>query len=516
MSKDLFDDDGDFDLPNAREVNKQLRAEAKELKAAERSRKVGQGRWEKRLRLAQQKHAGDPKRQLVVLLQDRDIPAAIGRRRVVGDRRFESFGQHMLQFIGDLPKVRAPIKNLSDLGRAHVLALARRWDAQGLGEGTVSGYFCNLRRYFCLVGKPDMVPTGDKLREWLASDGIVTGTVGRQIIPNLSKGWRSRGVEPLEIIARVRLADELVACQLEMMLAFGLRVSEALQIQPADADQKESLSVTKGTKGGKPRTVRISSEPEKAAFQREVLQRAKELARSHPRDELAPRGLNREQARTHFNETMRQYKVTQAGLGVTPHGLRHQFGLELFRELTGMPAPVLGELPAKEYQRHAALVDEGMREVSRQMGHERKDISFAYIGSIHKLGKAQKQRLVQWLDQLGSVGPVLADAEAVEAWMTGTCGRGSQLRPGEPMHLAVRLHEKLLSVPHSEVVARLVTVRKAAEAATKLRVVVSLWDQPAMPDEATEVLFAYGVQRKSPPAGASGGAAGDGESVGEE
>lgn len=513
MSDDLFEnDDDDFTLPDPREVNKKLRDEAKVRKAAERKQKTGEGRWVKFLRLAQQKHAGDPKRQMVFLLQDRDIPAATGRKRVMGDRRFDAFGQHMLQFIGELPKLRAPIKNLSDMGRAHVLALARRWDANGLREGTAVGYFCNLRRFFCLLGKPDVVPTGVALWEWLGSEGIVTGTIGRQAVPDLSKGWRPRGVEPMEVIARVREGgDELVACQLEMMLVFGLREMETVQIQPADADQGDSISVTRGTKGKKPRTVRFSRIPEQAAFQREVLDRAKELARSHPRGELAKSGLSHVQAIDMLNNRMKRYCITQQAMGVTPHGLRHQFGLDLFREISGLPAPVLGEIAANEYQRHQARVDAAMRELSRQMGHERKSISGAYTGSMSMLKKGQRQRITGWLDQLDAIGPVLTEAQAVEVWMVGPCGCGAPLRPGEGMQLAVRLHENLLSLPYSEVAARLTKLREAAETATKLRVVVSLWDRPGAPDDATEVLFAFGLQRKAPPPGSTGADGGEGD-----
>lgn len=514
MADDLFDEDEDFDLPDPQEVNRQIREDSRKRKQAEKRARTGEGLRARALKEARARHAGDPKRQLIYVLAERNIPAAVGRQRTVGDKRFEDLSTYMLQFLGMLPGLRCPVQNLTELGGAHVLALARRWERDALEEGTIQGYFSILRRFFSLIGKPDMVPEGRELRIWLKANGIVAGTIGRQYVPTFAKAWKAKKVDPQPVIQAVRdLGEEVVACQMEMMLAWGLRKNEAIEMQPQVADKGDALLVTRGTKGGKTRTVRYFKDPERAAYQQEVLERAKKVASSHPKGELSIPGMTRRKAHTHFNWVMTTAGATGARLGVTPHGLRHQFGVDLFKDLSGLPAPVLGLLQALVYRQNAKLVDATMLEISRQMGHERKKISGAYVGTVASLAKGQHKRITAWLDQLDAVGPVLAQEQAIEAWMVGTCGAGTMLRPGEPMALAVRLHAACLSLPMGEVAARLSQVREAAEKATGLPVLVTVWDQPAMPENATEIKFAYGVQASG---GRSQQQADDTDQVGEE
>lgn len=499
MAEDLFNnEDDDFKLPDAREINRQIREEAGKLKSAQKRARTGEGLLARALKEARGQHAGDPKRQLNYVLAERNIPAAVGRQRTMGDKRFEDLGTYMLQFLSMLPSLRCPIQNLTELGRSHVLALARKWERDGLEEGTIQGYFSILRRFFSLVGKPKMVPEGRELRIWLKANGIVAGTIGRQYVPTFAKAWKAKKVDPQPVIQAVReLGEEVVANQMEMMLAWGLRKNESIQIQPQVSDKGDALLVTRGTKGGKTRIVRYFKDPERAAYQQDVLERAKMVAFSHPKGELSIPGMTRRKAHTHFNWVMTKVGVTGAKLGVTPHGLRHQFGVDLFKDLSSLPAPVLELLPASVYRQNAKLVDDTMLEISRQMGHERKKISGAYVGTVAALEKGQKKRITGWLDQLDAVGSVLAQEQVVEAWMVGTCGTGTMLRPGEPMALALRLHDSCCTLPHSEISARLARVTQATEAATGLPVLVTVWDRPAMPENAIEITFAYGVQARA-------------------
>jgi len=509
MADDLFAGEDDFELPDAREVNRRIREDERKRKLAEKRAQTGEGMLMRALKEARAQHAGDPQQQLGYILAERNIPAAVGRKRTVGDKRFADLRVYMRTFIALLPQLRCPIQNLTELGSAHVLALARRWERDALGEGTIQGYFSILRRFFSLIGKPKMVPEGQALYAWLKANGVTSGTAGRQYIPTYAKAWRAKKVDPERVIREVReMGEEVVACQMEMMLAWGLRVNEAIEMQPQVADKGDALLVTRGTKGGKTRTVRYFRDTKRAAYQREVLERAKKVAQSHPKGELAIPRMTRKKSHTHFNWVMQKVGVTAGQLKVTPHGLRHQFAVDLFEDLSGMPAPVLALLPAAAYRHNQKLVDETYLEISRQMGHERKSITGAYNGTVANLEKGQLKRITRWLDQLDAAGPALVGADVAEAWMVGTCGFGGVLRPGDPMALAIRLKEQCRSMTLDEISARMKRVQTAAEAATGLSVLVSLWNEPAGPDDAVEIVFAYGVQRARN-AGADGDDTGD-------
>ena len=78
---------------------------------------------------------------------------------------------------------------------------------------------------------------------------------------------------------------------------------------------------------------------------------------------------------------VRKHGVSKKAMGVTMHGLRHQFACDLFRELTGLEPPVMRDTDVSTYGEHADAVRSAVLEVARQMGHERGEITFAYIGA---------------------------------------------------------------------------------------------------------------------------------------
>ena len=74
---------------------------------------------------------------------------------------------------------------------------------------------------------------------------------------------------------------------------------------------------------------------------------------------------------------MQKAGITRKQLGVTAHGLRHQFAQEFHVELTDVQAPVRGgDVCADPETLKAALL-----EIARQLGHDRARLLNAYVGS---------------------------------------------------------------------------------------------------------------------------------------
>ncbi len=74
---------------------------------------------------------------------------------------------------------------------------------------------------------------------------------------------------------------------------------------------------------------------------------------------------------------MRKAGVTREQLGVTAHGLRHQFAQEFHVELTDVQAPVRGGDACAD----PATLNAALLEIARQLGHNRTAITCAYLGS---------------------------------------------------------------------------------------------------------------------------------------
>ena len=146
--------------------------------------------------------------------------------------------------------------------------------------------------------------------------------------------------------------------------------AEALPANAGD-DQRyiAFLRVKRGSKGGRLPYVAIRTD-----FQRAVLERALACAGSASGHIGIP-GLSLKQALDRYSYVLRRAGVTKKMLGVTGHGLRHQFLGQLYYELTGVAPPVAGEQLSDADRMRAAYL-----EVARQMGHGRPQISEAYLG----------------------------------------------------------------------------------------------------------------------------------------
>jgi hypothetical protein len=141
----------------------------------------------------------------------------------------------------------------------------------------------------------------------------------------------------------------------------------------------------------------------------------------HPKGEVGWPGLTLEQCMNRFQNIVTSCGITKADLGIVPYGLRHQFATDLFKDLTGLPAPVLKELAWSEYQRREDAVSAAFLDIARQLGPERKTISHAYIGSVGRLQKVD-QRTRRPVRALADATPAFRKAGVQEAWISASHG----------------------------------------------------------------------------------------------
>lgn len=331
---------------------------------------------------------GDPHKQLNMLLRRSNIPAAFGRERTISHKTQYDLGREMHRAI-DLSRVcRMPIQNLQDLRRKHVIAYCKHWESLGLAPKTINKYVSTIRRFLDLTGKRGAIPEGAEWRRILRDNGISVGGDRPTAIAKFPKGWRDFGLNPEEIITAIEEEDELVGCQLRMQLLFGLRLNESCQIVPEDSDKGDHLMVWRGTKGGKERVVKFSRDGEKAAKQRALLEHAKQLASRTSNRCLGDPTQSLRAVKNRMTYLARKHGVSRKVMGVTMHGLRHQFACDLFRELTGLEPPVMRDVDSTVYVENFDLVRSAVLEIARQMGHERGEITYAYIGAPNGRGKS--------------------------------------------------------------------------------------------------------------------------------
>ncbi len=244
------------------------------------------------------------------------------------------------------------------------------------------------------IGKPGMVRP-------LAAYIDDPARFKRSYVAQKDRSWESNEIEASTIIERVAAIDPRVAAQLALLLAFGLRRKEAIMFMPRiavvpresvpvaqDASERYAvfLKVQRGTKGGRLRFVAIRHDD-----QRSALELALQYA-PHASSHLGHPGLSLKQSLKRFDNVLRKAGITGNQLGVTAHGLRHQFAQEFHVELTGVRAPVRGGDACDDPE----MLKCALLEIAQQLGHNRTQIMQAYVGkparSSHSLSPTNKAK----------------------------------------------------------------------------------------------------------------------------
>ncbi|HCY61912.1 MAG TPA: hypothetical protein DHV59_03550 [Oxalobacteraceae bacterium] len=236
-----------------------------------------------------------------------------------------------------------------------------------------------LNTYAQWIGKPGLILPPKAY-------GIDPALFARAYVAQHDKSWTSQDIEIPQLLARVARIDERVAIMLELVWRTGLRRKEAVMFQPhravvpaglvpVDGPAAEEyiacLSIERGTKGGRLRLIPLVSDA-----QRDVIERARRYA-PYPNSYLGHPGKTLLQSLDRYKNVVRQAGISKKELGITGHGLRHQFAGDKYFDLTKVACPVRGGDPLQDPE----LLDRALFIVSQQLGHNRTAISQAYLGA---------------------------------------------------------------------------------------------------------------------------------------
>lgn len=234
----------------------------------------------------------------------------------------------------------------------HVEHLVNRWQAEGASSGTMKNRMSALRWVAEKIGKENIV----------ARDNAAYGIADRRYVTNESKA------KELEQGKLDRVSDPYTAMSLRLQEAFGLRREESIKIQPGWADRGDVLTLkSTWTKGGKERDIPIRNET-----QRDLLNQAKALA---GKGSLIPTEMS-------YKDQLNRFKAQTAFAGIDRvHGFRHAYAQARYAELTGWKAPAADGPTSKQLSPEQKAIDRQARlTISRELGHEREQITAVYLG----------------------------------------------------------------------------------------------------------------------------------------
>lgn len=254
------------------------------------------------------------------------------------------------------------------LASKHIQALVDHWVADQQMGSTLENKLTNLRAFCSWMGKRGLVLT---LGAYV--DREAAGVV-RKYTTTDDKSWIGADIDCQQVIAEIEREHPRVAIQLKLQAAFGLRLEESFSFKPSRAFlNAEMLRITDGTKGGRARLVPIQ-------LRLDVLEEAVALV-DPITGSTTPVGYSIARWRSHYNWVMQKFGVTRKGMGVTSHGLRHQWLQQYYEVQTGVPAPVKGSAERAAIEAHR----QALRATVEAAGHSRTSKTGAYLSTYQAM-----------------------------------------------------------------------------------------------------------------------------------
>ena len=256
----------------------------------------------------------------------------------------------LIAIAGELRRLGFKMPDARSLKPKHVQALVAHWRASGISDATVKNRMGWIRWWALRTGKPGLIPRDN------ASLGIKEKTT--------FKGHRA---EATDADKRAALPERMqLAIRLQM--AFGLRLEESLKFRVAVADHQTYISLAPTwCKGKRSRMVPVSHDR-----QRDLLD---DLHRVCGDGSVIPTG-------TSYITFRKEFEHAALAAGITNmHKHWHWHACWRYRTLSGVQAPAEGgpthdQLTPAERTR----LDEVRLQVSRELGHNRIDVTDAYLG----------------------------------------------------------------------------------------------------------------------------------------
>mgnify|MGYP003375316419 CR=1 FL=1 len=240
----------------------------------------------------------------------------------------------------------------------HITALVARWKGEGLTAGTLKNRMSWVRWWGAKIRKSSVLPR----------DNVELGIEHRTT-------WKG---QKAHTTPRDRLAalPERAALALRLQMAFGLRLEESLKFRPSVADKGDALTLQASwCKGGRARVVPITHPKQRTLLD--------ELRAVVGEGSLVPDGHSYISARKDLERT-----TWAAGIR-NMHGHRHWYAQWRYSVLTGTACPAAGGKTYEQMTAPERAADYRARlSISRELGHNRVEITDAYLGRRFAARKA--------------------------------------------------------------------------------------------------------------------------------
>lgn len=340
-------------------------------------------------------HPRNVRMQVACFFGNFDVPATNGRMRAVAFETQLTYVRVLNLMLDGLGKMNIRLQNLSDLTPKHVVKVVQVWERAGLSASTLKTRWTVMTRMLGWLGKQ---PRSGPMR----LDAVIKNRerTRRSYSATEPRTFASANVGFEEVLKNVARIDPIAGLHLQLQRTFGLRLKEAVCLNPFESDKGGVLSLFRGTKGGRERDVPIDSQQK-----RDLLEAVKTAALPLNKGILSYPGLTLVQSKNRYYYVLRKCGMTKKDLGVTSHSCRREFGIERYELIGGRKAPVLGATTSLTQQDRRR--DREVRlQLAEELGHSRPQIAAAYVGSTTHMKHFYLENIKRWITSLESAEAV--------------------------------------------------------------------------------------------------------------
>lgn len=296
--------------------------------------------------------------------------------RRLGTRTQKARWQELVLGFKSIYQAGYALADPTNIRQKHIHAMCADMERRGL-SGSAIQIRVSMFRIFCSwIGKQNMILPAEN---YVSNPATVVRVCGAQ----RDKGWDTSTINYTEILQAAQEVDSRLAAIIGLAHHFGLRAREALMFRPMIDDVGAYLSITQGTKGGRPRVVPVETEAQREYLSTVVQPFAKGAASMCWPDRTAEQGYH------HFYYLLRRrLGVTRAAYNTTFHGLRHDY-VNTKLEKAGYQSPVKGGDHRQQMKDNPETVLVARMTTMAAVGHARTSITTAYSGPARSTQKSQ-------------------------------------------------------------------------------------------------------------------------------
>ena len=353
----------------------------------------------------------DWRRQLSNFLQTYGRQRSNDFSRIASEETLRNRKDILFSSINDLRKAQQ-LKTLSQVKPRYLPRLFEIWTEKGISKRTQINYY-NVLKWFWRVCGIEIEPIATFAKE----KGEFT--INRNA--ENDKSWEGNGVDFNLIYERLHQLDPIAARLALAMKTYGLRLKESICLNPHESESEDGLKIIKGSKTGKEREIIFKN------FDEENLKKVLEDMKSEVTAEYFKpwEHLTLKQAKNRMSSVAIKIGLTKNQLGVTWHGLRHEFAINQFEDLTGTTAPVRGG-GLLDYKRMIAQ----RQKITEALGHHRAKVTGSYYGSSLSDQRARDRSFERSLQRIDpamlDIKNVLIEEGIDKLYLVGVHAKGSR------------------------------------------------------------------------------------------